>query len=152
MARRLVFVLFLCICLIRRLDAVDKFVIYSPPKCGTHLITKAFNELLEVEGHRWLGALPVDAITRTERILDEGNFVVCHNWTLRELEAFVSKGYKIIFILRDPRDHLASVHHWSYCPNWGGPRHILKILDPDKRMEELILGHRGWCCYDFIRK
>ena len=40
------------------LEAATKFVILSPPKCGTHLITKALVNLLDKKETSWLGDMP----------------------------------------------------------------------------------------------
>ena len=63
----------------------------------------------------------------------------------------VQRGYKIIFLLRDPRDHAISVLHWSYSASWGGPKHIISIPNKDERLTELITGRKGWLCYEYIR-
>ncbi len=132
------------------LEAHDKFVVLTPPKCGTHLIVKALDGLVEKEATRWLGDLPENAQFLTVKITRGGGYVVCHNWNYDTLDSLIKRGYKVIFILRDPRDHLVSVLDWSFCPNWGGPKHILQIKDREERLRELIVGERGWRCYEFI--
>ena len=131
-------------------ESSQKFVVLTPPKCGTHLLVKALCGLLDKESVRWLGQLPKNAVKLTNEISEDGKFVVAHNWNYRSLKDLNKNGYKIIFILRDPRDHAVSVLHWSYCPNWGGPKHIQRIIDANDRLEELITGSRGWSCYEFI--
>lgn len=133
------------------LEGAAKFVVLSPPKCGTHLITKALALLLDKKETCWLGDMPPNPIQQTERITREGGFAVAHNWDLSTLLELVNRGYKIVFLVRDPRDHAISVLSWSYSPNWGGPRGPLEIAKPEERLTELIIGRKGWCCYEYIR-
>lgn len=134
-----------------QLDAVCKFILLSPPKCGTHLIIKALTGITEKKETTWLGDMPADVVNLTEQVTAEGGFAVAHNWDLPTLLQLVQRGYKIVFILRDPRDHAISILDWSYKPNWGGPEHILKIANRDERLIELIAGTKGWSCYEFIK-
>lgn len=137
--------------LFSQLEATNKFVVLTPPKCGTHLLIKALSNLLEKEETRWLGSMPANCLNLTEQITHDNGYVVAHNWDLKSLKVLVKRGYKVIFILRDPRDHAVSVLNWSYCPNWGGPSHILNIPNREKRLNELIAGNQGWPCYEFIK-
>ncbi len=145
-------ILIVLLLILTKLDAESKFVVLSPPKCGTHLLVKALSNLLDKQETTWLGDLPINAVELTEQITRDGGYAVSHNWDQKSLKDLIQKGYKVIFMLRDPRDHAISVLNWSYCPNWGGPLHILNIADRDERLTELICGSRGgWCCFNFIK-
>jgi hypothetical protein len=142
----------LILLLTSHLGATDKFVVLSPPKCGTHLIMKALSTLFDKQETAWLNKLPEDPVTATEQITSEGSFAVAHNWDINTLAHLVQKDYKIVFMLRDPRDHAISVLDWSYTPSWGGPKHITTIANRNERLIELISGSRGWTCYEFIKR
>ena len=41
-----------------QLEGAAKFVVFTPPKCGTHLIAKALSLMLDKKATSWLGLAP----------------------------------------------------------------------------------------------
>lgn len=131
--------------------SIEKFVIFTIPRCGTELLIQAMEELSGKPSCYWSSHLPDGAFRLTEKETKQGKFVVAHQWDLTTLQSLIKKNYKIIFILRDPRDQLLSAVDWSCTHSWSGPLYIQGIKDRSKRIDEFILGRYGWRCYDFIK-
>lgn len=105
------------------LQAEDRFVVITPERTGTHLLNRALSLLTGKEvinvWDRTAEAATVHAyLTKAEQ---EGKFFHMHAFPEPHLiDVFKERGYKVIFLLRDPRDHLISVlfyireRHWEY--------------------------------------
>lgn len=132
--------------------ASDKLVVLSPPKCGTHLIGKVVGEitgknpvyLLDRLGKTEKAVEKVEAYTASDQI------VVSHHFTRPVLDQLIARGYKVVFLLRDPRDQLISVRNWLREGQWPWLK-VSKISNSDKQTEELITGSRyGWRCVSHL--
>lgn len=123
------------------------FIVFSPPKCGTHLAGLAIEKLTgktAVYALTELGANDEEVIHFVESVTANHSFVVAHNFTRAQLKALIQRNYKVIFTLRDLRDHLISVFDWLGEGQWPWMR-VSKIQNPKSRMEELITGEVfGW--------
>lgn len=126
------------------------FVIVSPPKCGTHLAGKAVGLIIGKEPAYYLSELGTkrQGVSTVLRETSLGHFVVAHNFSQPILRELVNRGYKIIFVVRDPRDQLISVRNWLIGGNWPWIE-ASKIQDRQLQLEELITGSiKGWRCFE----
>lgn len=127
----------------------QNFVVFTPPKCGTHLVCNVVGYML--------GSAPLitdqlgtvnDVIQRAQDAKANNHFLVSHSFTPEMLECLIQKKYKIIFILRDPRDQLISMMYWMKKGYWNQFT-VSKIVDRNEQIEELITGALyGWQCYE----
>lgn len=125
------------------------FVVFTPPKCGTHLLTNILSYMLG------RGPLITDKLGSLEDVLqlakeakDNNQYLVSHSFTEEMLHVFIDRGYKIFFIVRDPRDQLISMMYWMKKGYWNEFQ-ASKISDVKEQIEELITGeHYGWRCYE----
>lgn len=127
-----------------------RFVVLSPPKCGTHLIGKVLALITNQEPAYYLGDLgtPEQAIKTVNQETAAGHFVVAHNFHQSTLKKLTKRGYRVIFMIRDPRDQLISVMNWLREGQWPWIR-ASKIQRIDEQIHELITGARfGWRCFD----
>lgn len=125
------------------------FIVFSPPKCGTHLIGKILQLMLNEEPIYLLGGLGIYENIENIKI-ETGNhrFIVSHHFTLDIMNALVAKGYKVIFTLRDPRDQVVSALDWLREGQWGWLP-VAHIENIDAQLLEMITGDRyGWQCYE----
>lgn len=136
-----------------QLYAADKhqdFIVFAPPKCGTHLIGKILQLMLNEEASYQLTELGTleNALKIVEDAKRNNKFVIAHNFTKELIDNLVAKDYKVIFILRDPRDQLISMMHFMRNGNWTWLK-VSQIADQNEQIDELITGSRyGFKCYD----
>ena len=119
-----------------------RFVIFSPPKNGTFLAGKTLSLITKIEPSYYLEGWELNNLEVMDLVQNEyanGNFVVTHHFSAKHLEMLVKMGYKIIFIVRDPRDQLVSVTNWLREGQWQWMP-ASHIADIDEQMEELIYG------------
>lgn len=126
-----------------------KFVVFTPPKCGTHLVCNVLGYML---GSAPLITDKLETPENTFELVENANknnqFLVSHSFTSEMLDGLILRGYKIIFILRDPRDQLISMMYWMKKGYWNEFT-VSKISDINEQIEELITGERlGWRCYE----
>jgi Sulfotransferase domain len=144
--------------LFSRLEAVeshDRFVVVTPPKAGTHLLTKAMEKLThkrcrsifssyELTREEWENHLAkadslhafiqIHAIPESEQVL-----------------SLKSLGCKVIFLIRDPRDQALSLLFFIEERRWYlGPlsldREPYRSLSFGDKLHEIITGERtGFC-------
>lgn len=124
------------------------FVIFSPPKCGTHLVGKALSLLVDENPAYYLCSIGDNSVPDSLNIVasEEARscFVVSHHFTNALLKKLVSKGYKIIFVIRDPRDQLISAVNWFKEGQWFWLP-ISGISNPHEQITEAITGSiYGW--------
>ncbi len=133
------------------LQAETRFLIYSPPKNGTHLIAKAVQLISGREAMYRLGNFKNTQETIDTIINDDsrGYFTIAHNLNEQTLEYLVKKrNYIIIFLIRDPRDQLISVKNWLREGQWPWIK-CGKIANDELLIEELITGKQtAWRCVD----
>lgn len=126
------------------------FIVVSPPKCGTHLIGKVLELLLDKPCAYELCELgsTSNTIELIEQHAREGRFVVAHNFNEMSLEILTARGYGVIFLMRDPRDQLISVQNWLQEGQWPWIT-AAKIADRKEQLSELVTGEKyGWKCVD----
>ena len=139
------------------LDKKDShpFVVITPPKCGTHLIGEALSLMLDQE-YLSLGYLSLssgeEAFQVIEKAAQAGRFVLTHQINLSLLNILAEKNYKVITILRDPRDQLISLLDFikeGFLPWPGG---VFESDKFDENVDELITGERfGQPSFTFIK-
>lgn len=127
----------------------QNFVIFTPPKCGTHLVCNVVGYML--------GSAPLitdqlgtvdDVMLRVQRAKENNHFLVSHSFTKEMLSSLIEQKYKIIFILRDPRDQLISMMYWMKKGYWNEFT-VSKIVDRNEQIDELITGSiYNWRCYE----
>ncbi|MBA3815279.1 MAG: sulfotransferase domain-containing protein [Parachlamydiaceae bacterium] len=127
----------------------QKFVIFTPPKCGTHLVCNVVSYML---GSAPLITDQFNSIEDVTNIIEDAKrnnqFLVSHSFTSEMLESLIKKNYKIIFILRDPRDQLISMMYWMKKGYWNEFT-VSKIDDRSEQIDEMITGNIfGWSCYE----
>lgn len=125
------------------------FIVFSPPKCGTHLIGKTLGLITEETPAYYLTEIPsgVEAAKLALQEVNAGRFMIGHNFDAPFLKLWVDLGYKIVFLIRDPRDQLVSVRNWFREKQWSWIPGS-KIADPVAQLESLITGDAGWKCFE----
>lgn len=123
-----------------------KCVVFSPPKCGTHLIAKVISFILQRDPEFHLQSLvsAEDFLRRCEEASARDSFVVAHNLDKETVYSLLKHGYKIIFTLRDPRDQLISMADWMGEGQWDWFP-VARMENREERITELITGKK----YDF---
>lgn len=121
-----------------------RYVILTPPKCGTMLIRAACEAITEesVLGRTVMpGWTAEKKLECARRASEQGGAVVSHNWGPEVLKELVQEGFKVVFIERDPRDQLCSLANWIH--EGSIPHHPLCFMkDKNELIEELITGER----------
>lgn len=126
------------------------FIVFSPPKCGTHLIGKTLQLMLNEEPYYILATMPKtnDTLKLLADLKEQKKFLVAHNISKGLLDELVKKKYKIIFTLRDPRDQLISMMHFMRGGQWTRFE-VAHISNYIEQIEELITGEQfGFRSYD----
>lgn len=125
-----------------KVEAHPPFVVFSPPKAGTHLVGKAM-ALLTDESPAYhlsrIGESPSDLLSIVMSETERGEFTVAHHFTHHALTHLTQMGYKVIFVVRDPRDQLISVMHWLKKGQWRWLP-IARIEEEEELITELITG------------
>jgi Sulfotransferase domain len=131
------------------LTSAEEFIIFTPPKCGTHLICNVLSYMLRKPPHITDQFKTFsEAWVLIEAGKNDNSFLISHSFTKEILENFILKGYKIIFIIRDPRDQLISMMYWMQKGYWDQFQ-VAFIKDKTDQIEELITGNQfGWKCYE----
>jgi Sulfotransferase domain len=126
------------------------FFVFCPPKCGTHLISKVISLITNETPNYNLGDMVSDsnAIKWVIDSTSQAKFAVAHNFNKPIVNSLVSKGYRVIFLVRDPRDQLISIMNWLKEGQWPGTK-AAQITDHDKQITELITGKKyGFRSFD----
>ncbi len=125
-----------------------KFMLITPEKCGTHLLMKALEQLLNKQTvNIWDHNLPSPQLLSTLIQAElENKYVHMHANPSKQMIALLKKqNYKVIFLIRDPRDQALSLLHyidkgWSLRTlNPKGPYSSLSFND---KLLEIITGNR----------
>lgn len=131
------------------------FIVITPEKTGTHLLTKTMEKLTGKQTHYYWNH-SVDQMTLLailHQAKQQNAFVQMHAipdpimiWTLMQ------QNYKVIFLIRDPRDQAVSLlfyilKGWSYGPlNMQMPFGQLSV---GEQLDEVITGVRYGCSGTF---
>lgn len=127
--------------------AADNFVVITPEKSGTHLLTRAITFLTNKEVYnRWERTLPLNQLQESLAEANKtGRFLHSHLiYDTETKEALELEGYRIIFLLRDPRDQLISMLFYINDKGWGYKKLNrtlpFGLLAFDDQIEEMITG------------
>ncbi len=140
--------LILFLCFTSLLSAHDKFVLVTVPKCGSHLIVHMLNEMLEKDDQRHLNS-DFEGFLKEFFIAEgKGTYVSTHQLCIPKAVDLIRKnGYKVIFVIRDPRDQLVSLMYFNQNGYW--PQLPINDFTVEDRITELITGERfGFQCYE----
>ncbi len=129
-------------------EKCDKFVVITPEKTGTHLLTKALSLLTGKKTiNNWSHSLSKQQLTAAlEKAKQEQSFLHIHAYPEPQIvNTLKQKGYKVIFLYRDPRDQAVSLlffilKGWEY-----GPLNIQRPFGQlafDDQLMEIITGER----------
>lgn len=117
------FLALFCALFIGILSAEDRFVVITPEKAGTHLLTRALTfltgkQVIHIWDRTTEAAVIHHALDMAEK---DSKYFHMHAFPKPYIiDIFKQRGYKIIFLLRDPRDQLISIlfyirdYHWEY--------------------------------------
>lgn len=139
-------ILVLAILLNFSIYAEEKFVVITPEKTGTHLLTKMIERLVNKETRNcWAHSLTQKELMSELQAAKEGNaFLQIHALpTPVIIMTLLANKYKVIFLIRDPRDVVVSLlfyidKGWAYGPyRTNSPYGILSF---DDKLYELISG------------
>lgn len=129
----------------------NKFIIITPPKCGTYLLSKAVRLICQRTHQHYKDYFLNDLDALFTRLHDHestGKYIVSHLPPNQELIHFLlSNNYKILTIIRDPRDQLISALHWiidDHDPDhlFDVPVDQFKALSLSEQIDELMTGER----------
>jgi len=120
----------------------DKFIVLTPPKCGTHLLTKVIELIVKKRTHQ--KSSPVNnayEMYKAMQVVENKNmFFSNHHVTFEILRMLKKKNYKIITILRDPRDQLISRINWCLEGKW--PPIPIGNLSKEEQINAFICGDK----------
>ncbi len=142
------------------LTATENFVVITPEKAGTHLLTRTITFLTGKKViHVWdrsRSTTDIEGFLRTAAA--EGKYLHMHAFPEPHIvKVFQEGGYKVIFLLRDPRDQLISIlfyireRHWEYRTlRMDFPFGLLSF---EEQIEEMITGEKYGVQvpYDFFK-
>jgi hypothetical protein len=114
------------------------------------LIGKAISMIVQKDPSYFLTGLGNDneAVTLVENETAQNRFVVAHHFSYGSCHNLIKKKYKIIFLVRDPRDQLISVMQWLREGQWPWLQ-ATGIIDLNEQIEELITGRKyGWRTFE----
>lgn len=120
------------------------FVIFTPPKTGTHLCSKTLSLISGKAPAFHIYELPkttLEIIQLALKETDNQHFIVAHTFQAEDLNMLAAIGYKIIFLIRDPRDHLLSALDWMHEGEWAYIP-VNQINDPVEQLTDLITGEK----------
>lgn len=125
----------------------ENFVVITPEKTGTHLLTRAITLLTNKDPYnRWERSLPLNLLKECLTEANKtGRFLHSHLIYEKETkEALELEGYRIVFLLRDPRDQLISMLFYINDKGWGYKKLNrtlpFGLLPFDDQIEEMITG------------
>jgi hypothetical protein len=131
------------------MEAFHHFAVITPEKTGAHLLTKQVTLLTGMPVKNcWQHSASVDFINQQ---LDncEANHQFFHMHAMYDLNlkrCFHKRNYRVIYLIRDPRDQLISLLNYIRDKGWSyGPFRMDKPfgkLTYDQQIEEMITGSR----------
>lgn len=141
--------IFFCAAFFPAFCTLDPFVVITPEKSGTHLLTRALTFLTGKQVfHVWDRTATVSELDHyLETAESEGKYFHMHAFPEPNIvEAFKQRGYKVIFLLRDPRDQLISVLYYIHDFRWEYENLRMDYpfgqLSKDEQIEEMITGEK----------
>lgn len=148
--RSLFFFLLICTSLCA-VEKHDKFVVVTPPKAGTHLLTKAMEQLTGRTCHSIFSSYELtfeEWQAELSQVENSQAFIQMHALpTPDQVKSLKRLGYKVIFLVRDPRDQAVSLYFFIEQKNWSlGPLNLdlepYGSLSPADKLFEIITGAR----------
>lgn len=127
----------------------SKFVVITPPKCGTNLVSRALYLMTKKipYHHRDYHLYRIDQFfEELEKQEKENLFIQTHLAPQKKLvEGLIERNYQIITIIRDPRDQLISALHWIQRGKdidhiFEVPVDIFNYLAQDIQIDEMMTG------------
>jgi len=124
------------------------FIVVTPEKTGTHLLTKALEQLLDMKVvNCWEHEISRKALlTLLKETKKRGEFFQIHaNPKNSLIMALLEMDYKVIFLMRDPRDQAVSLYYyirdgWKY--GHLNTASAYGRLSAEDQLEEIITGKR----------
>lgn len=136
-------------------NAGENLLAISMPKCGTHLLTRLVSGLTGCE--RSHVSLATTDVKEADRVLSQhhatatrqSKFLRGHQVYTHEIQQLLERrGFKILLILRDPRDTVVSHAHWVTTDKHGSDanrRYFASLPTIDERIMASICGRpEGW--------
>lgn len=142
------FIMIITLCSLCKLQAHQDFFVVTPEKTGTHLLTKLLSQLFDQNCiHNWNHEISrVDLMNLLMAAKEQNTFVQMHALPTKEIiKTLKELNYKVIFLLRDPRDQAVSLlfyiqKGWAYGPlRMNMPFGQLSFND---KLDEIITGRR----------
>ncbi len=129
-------------------ELCHRFVVITPEKTGTHLLTKAISQLTGLKtincwDHNRTSEFLINLL---EQAKNEDAFLHMHAFPHEHIiNTFRQRGHKVIFLMRDPRDQAISLlfylqQGWQYGPITQ--EHPFRKLSFDEQLLEIITGER----------
>lgn len=138
----------------------SKFIVITPPKCGTYLLNSVIKQISGKNQLHYTDYYLHDLdhlFTILERQLNNNNYVLSHLPADPILiDHLVQNNYKVITILRDPRDQLISAIYWVLSGRdrdhlFDVPVNEFKQLSLSQQIDELMTGERfGFRVFDIL--
>lgn len=136
----------------------DDFIVITPPKCGTYLISKALTQITGKRSNHFrdyhLKDLP-NFFNTLERCKNQNSYILSHLPADPEIvETLIKENYKVITIIRDPRDQIISAVYWILSGHdvdhlFDVPVKDFESLSFEEQVDELITGERyGFRLFD----
>lgn len=145
-------ILLLCI-FVAPLHAKDMFVAITPEKTGTHLLLKALRLLTGLkEEHDWHRDIhETNYQFHLSECEQHGTFSHMHiNADEKYMKALKTRKYKVVFLMRDPRDQLMSMYFYIRDRNWKYDNLSMQTrfrgMSFDDQIDEMITGKKLGTC------
>jgi len=118
----------------------DKFVVLTPPKSGTHLLSKAIKLITGRKVHQISRKInSTDRIIKLLNLIERNNkFFSNHHVSNNLIQILIDNDYKIVTILRDPRDQLISRINW--CLEGNYPPIDIGDMTREEQISEFTTG------------
>jgi len=128
-------------------NEINKFAILTIPKSGTHMINKYLHKLT---GFKNVGPHsiedPDEWVSFLNKSWEQKRYFAQHRFFSDYLAAkLIDHHFKIIFMIRDPRDQTLSVFNWlleGKWPNTLDPAMFTDELSYEEKVHEVITGER----------
>lgn len=128
--------------------AHSRFIVVTPEKTGTHLLTKLLSRLVKKEVHNcWKYEINEADLTQLLDTAEQNNaYLHMHALPTNEIiQTLKNEKYKVVFLMRDPRDVVISLLYYIE-KGWSlGPCSIERPygqLSLEDKIDELITGNR----------
>lgn len=136
-----------------QVNALHHFAVMTPEKTGTHLLTKQLTLLTGMDvKNSWRHSASQEFINQQLDICEANHqFFHMHAFDhLHIMKCFRKRQYRVIYLLRDPRDQLISMLNYIRDKGWSyGPLRMdmaFGTLTYDQQIEEMITGSRYGLC------